>query len=89
MDPYGNLIYISLRTSNVDANAALIIKKVIPGYGTAGGHDMIAGARIKIDRQKKKGINRKKKYHKKMLKDLNLTPVNSLFSLVDNDEFRL
>lgn len=86
---YGNLIYISLRTSNVDANASRVIKKVIPRYGTAGGHDMIAGARIKIDQRKKKGIDRiKKNIVKKMLRELNHSPVNSLFRLVDNEEFK-
>lgn len=87
---YGNLIYISLRTSNVDANASRVIKKVIPKYGTAGGHDMIAGARIKIDRRKKKDINLiKKNIIKKMLRELNLSPVNNLFMLVTNEEFSL
>jgi len=87
---YGNLIYISLRTSNVDANAARIIKKVIPRYGTAGGHDMIAGARIKIDRRKKKDIDRiKRSIIKKMLKELNHSSVNNLFMLVTNEEFKL
>ena len=87
---YGNLIYVSLRTSNVDANASRVIKKVIPSYGTAGGHDMIAGARIKIDRRKKKNIERvKRNIVKKMLKELNHSPVNNLFRLVDNEEFFL
>ena len=87
---YGNLIYISLRTSNVDANAAGVIKKVIPRYGTAGGHDMIAGARIKIDRRKKKDIDRiKRSIIKKMLRELNHSPVNNLFMLVTNEEFKL
>jgi nanoRNase/pAp phosphatase (c-di-AMP/oligoRNAs hydrolase) len=87
---YGNLIFISLRTSNIDANASRVIKKVIPRYGTAGGHDMIAGAKIKIDRRKKKSIDRiKKNIVKKMLRELNHSPVNNLFRLVDNEEFKL
>ncbi|MBN2246570.1 MAG: DHH family phosphoesterase [Candidatus Aminicenantes bacterium] len=86
---YENLIYISLRTSNIDANASRIIKKVIPRYGTAGGHDMIAGARIKVDPRKKIDIARiKRNIVKKMLKELNHIPVNNLFRLVDNEEFR-
>jgi nanoRNase/pAp phosphatase (c-di-AMP/oligoRNAs hydrolase) len=85
---YGNLMYVSLRTTNVDANASRVIKKIIPSYGTAGGHDMIAGAQVKIDRRKKKNIELvKKEIVKKMLKELNHEPVKSLFRLVTNEEF--
>lgn len=87
---YGNLLYISLRTSNVDANASKVIKKIIPKYGTAGGHDMIAGARVKIDRRKRKNTERiKKEIVGKMLRELNLRPVKNLFRLVTNEEFSL
>jgi nanoRNase/pAp phosphatase (c-di-AMP/oligoRNAs hydrolase) len=87
---YGNLIYISLRTTNVDANASRVLKKIIPRYGTAGGHDMIAGARVKIDRKNNKKVDLiKKKIVKKMLRQLNLHPVKNLFRLVTNEEFTL
>jgi nanoRNase/pAp phosphatase (c-di-AMP/oligoRNAs hydrolase) len=87
---FGNLMYVSLRTANVDANASRIIKKIIPSYGTAGGHDMIAGAQVKIDRRKKKNIEQvKKEIVQKMLRELNHMPVKSLFRLVTNEEFPL
>jgi len=87
---YGSLLYISLRTTNVDANAARIIKKIIPKYGTAGGHDMTAGAQVKIDRRKKKNIDViKKEIVRKMLRELNHHSVKNLFRLVTNEEFSL
>ncbi len=87
---YGNLLYISVRTTNVDANASRVIKKIIPKYGTAGGHDMIAGAQVKIDRRRKKNIGAvKKEIVKKMLRELNHQTVKNLFRLVTNEEFSL
>jgi nanoRNase/pAp phosphatase (c-di-AMP/oligoRNAs hydrolase) len=87
---YGNLLYISLRTSSVDANASRVMKKIIPKYGTAGGHEMIAGAQVKIDRRKKKSIESVKiQVVRKMLKELNQRQVKSLFRLVTNEEFPL
>lgn len=85
---FGNLMYISLRTTNVDANASRIIKKIIPSNGTAGGHDMIAGAQVKIDRRKKKNIELlKREIVLRMLRELNHQSVKNLFRLVTNEEF--
>jgi nanoRNase/pAp phosphatase (c-di-AMP/oligoRNAs hydrolase) len=87
---YENLIHISLRTTIVDANASKVIKRIIPRYGTAGGHDMIAGAQVKIDLRKKKNIGSiKKEIVRKMLKFLNHQAVRSVFQLVTNEEFPL
>jgi nanoRNase/pAp phosphatase (c-di-AMP/oligoRNAs hydrolase) len=87
---FKSYIYVSLRTKFIDANASKVIKEIIPSYGTAGGHDMIAGAQIKIDRRKKKRIKSiKKGIVRKIIKELNLHPVESLFRLVDNKEFSL
>lgn len=87
---YKNLIHVSLRTTNTDANASRVLKRIIPRYGTAGGHDMIAGAQVKIDRRKKKSVETiKKEIVRKMLKELNHRPAESLFRLVDNEEFIL
>jgi nanoRNase/pAp phosphatase (c-di-AMP/oligoRNAs hydrolase) len=85
-----NVIHVSLRTSNIDANASKVIKRIIPRYGTAGGHDMIAGAQVKIDLRKKKNIGSiKKEIVRKMLKFLNHQAVRSVFRLVTNEEFPL
>jgi nanoRNase/pAp phosphatase (c-di-AMP/oligoRNAs hydrolase) len=87
---FGPLLYVSLRTTNVDASASMVLKKVIPMYGTAGGHDMIAGAQIKIDRRKPKNTERiKKEIVRKMLRELNHQPVKKIFRLVTNEEFSL
>ncbi len=87
---YGNLLYISLRTTSIDANASRVMKKIIPKYETAGGHDMIAGAQVKIDRRKYKNIGPiKKEIVRKMLWELNQQPVKNLFRLVSNEEFLL
>lgn len=67
-----------------------IIEKIIPKFGKAGGHDMIAGAQIKIDRRKRKNTELiKKEIVRKILRELNLHPVKKLFRLVTNEEFRL
>jgi nanoRNase/pAp phosphatase (c-di-AMP/oligoRNAs hydrolase) len=87
---YENLIHVSLRTTNVDANASKVIKKIVPRIGTAGGHDMIAGAQVKIDRRRKEDIQQiKKAIVRKMLRILNHHPVENLFRLVTNEEFSL
>lgn len=44
---YRDNMHVSLRTTNRDANAGEILQKVL-GSKSAGGHDMIAGGRIKV-----------------------------------------
>lgn len=44
---YKDNLHVSLRTTNRDVNAGEILQKVL-GSKSAGGHDMIAGGRIKI-----------------------------------------
>lgn len=39
---------LSLRTSNAEINAGLVIQKVVDGLGTAGGHGMIAGGQVRL-----------------------------------------
>jgi nanoRNase/pAp phosphatase (c-di-AMP/oligoRNAs hydrolase) len=46
---YEGWLYVSLRTTNRDANAGRILQEVVGG-DHAGGHDMIAGGRIEIGR---------------------------------------
>ena len=47
MGQYGDNLHVSLRTTNRDVNAGEILQKVL-GSKSAGGHDMIAGGRIKV-----------------------------------------
>jgi nanoRNase/pAp phosphatase (c-di-AMP/oligoRNAs hydrolase) len=44
---YDHSLYVSLRTTNRDVNAGEILQKVL-GSKSAGGHDMIAGGRVKV-----------------------------------------
>lgn len=87
---YGDNIYISLRTSNIEANASKMMKKIIPRYGTAGGHDMVAGAQVSMDQKMKKNPGWiKKEIVGRMLKELNLHPAKNVFRLVTNEEYPL
>jgi nanoRNase/pAp phosphatase (c-di-AMP/oligoRNAs hydrolase) len=46
---YGNKwLHVSLRTTNRDINAGDLLQKVL-GSKSAGGHDMIAGGRVRVD----------------------------------------
>jgi nanoRNase/pAp phosphatase (c-di-AMP/oligoRNAs hydrolase) len=87
---FGNQLLVSLRTSNVKANAGRVIKRIVPRAATAGGHDMIAGAQMAIEEQdKKKIMELKKDVLRKMLKTLKHTNVRSLYRLITNEEFPL
>jgi nanoRNase/pAp phosphatase (c-di-AMP/oligoRNAs hydrolase) len=44
---YENLLYVSLRTTQRDVNAGAVLQNVL-GSEHAGGHDMIAGGRIRL-----------------------------------------
>jgi len=46
MGEYNNEMILSLRTVRFDLNAGEIIKKIVQGKGTAGGHGMMAGGKI-------------------------------------------
>ena len=43
---FAEQLFISVRTSEPGANAGEIVQQVIAGQGSAGGHDVMAGARI-------------------------------------------
>lgn len=44
---YGQWLHVSLRTTNRDLNAGDLLQKVL-GSRSAGGHDMIAGGRVRV-----------------------------------------
>ncbi len=48
MGSYKKGLYVSLRTTDRDTNAGEILQKVL-GSKSAGGHDMIAGGRVRLD----------------------------------------
>ncbi len=51
-------ILLSLRSSNVRARCGRMIAKLVRGMGSAGGHDMVAGGRIRIDNRAGSDIQR-------------------------------
>ncbi len=49
--PYGDFLYISLRTRDPQAGAGLLLASLLPS-GMAGGHGMVAGGRIRTSRRR-------------------------------------
>ena len=45
---FGDRVYLSIRTTNVRADAGRIMRKVVGRNGKGGGHGMIAGGWVKI-----------------------------------------
>ena len=43
---YGNEMILSIRTGSEEINAGELIRNIVDGYGTAGGHGMMAGGKI-------------------------------------------
>ncbi len=51
-------LLLSLRSSNVRARCGRMIAKLVRGMGHSGGHDMVAGGRIRIDTRQSSDIQR-------------------------------
>jgi nanoRNase/pAp phosphatase (c-di-AMP/oligoRNAs hydrolase) len=47
---YQDTLHLSLRTSDPDANAGQVIRKVVEGMGSAGGHASMAGGQVPMPR---------------------------------------
>lgn len=45
---YRSTLYVSLRTSDTDANAGDVIRRVIAGMGSGGGHPSMAGGQVPL-----------------------------------------
>jgi nanoRNase/pAp phosphatase (c-di-AMP/oligoRNAs hydrolase) len=56
--PHGDFLYVSLRTNDPKARAGQLLASLLPS-GTAGGHGMIAGGRIKVSRGQRKKVSQK------------------------------
>jgi nanoRNase/pAp phosphatase (c-di-AMP/oligoRNAs hydrolase) len=83
---YQGLLYTSIRSKNIQANTARLIKRAIPKSGTAGGHELIAGARVRIDKMDSAEVLAlKKDIVRKVLRELYHVDVENLFSLVTNE----
>jgi nanoRNase/pAp phosphatase (c-di-AMP/oligoRNAs hydrolase) len=46
MGDFEGMLYVSLRTSDPDADAGVVIKKAMAGMGSAGGHASMAGGQV-------------------------------------------
>jgi nanoRNase/pAp phosphatase (c-di-AMP/oligoRNAs hydrolase) len=76
MGSYKKGLYVSLRTTDREANAGEILQKVL-GSKSAGGHDMIAGGRVRLEGN---GLEREKmavKVKERFLSRLELTGASS------------
>ncbi len=51
MGRFEDAIVVSVRTTDVDANAGLVVQDVIGGKGMGGGHGLMAGGRVPLDGQ--------------------------------------
>ncbi|MBM3285006.1 MAG: hypothetical protein FJY81_03965, partial [Candidatus Aminicenantes bacterium] len=85
---YEDVLYVSLRSRRLRANAGKLLRNVIPAAGTAGGHDLIAGAQVRVDGKESDRVQTiKKEIIQKILARLNRTEVRTLFNLVTGQEY--
>lgn len=83
---YQGLLYVSIRSRNIHANTARLLKRAIPKSGTAGGHELIAGAQVKIDKMDVAEVQTMKRdIIRKVLRELYHGDMESLFNLVTNE----
>lgn len=53
---YDNILYISIRTTNIKGRCGVVIRRLIGKRGTSGGHEMIAGGRIDLEGKEEKDV---------------------------------
>jgi len=83
---YREFIYVSIRTKNIHANSARLLKKVIPKSGTSGGHELMAGARVRIDKMESSRIRGlKRDIVVNVLHELYHVDIQSTFNLVTGE----
>ena len=83
---YRDLLYISIRSKNIHANTARLIRRAIPKSGTSGGHELIAGARVKIDKMDGTEVRKlKTDILRKVLRELYHADIENLVNLVSNE----
>lgn len=82
---YQGLLYVSIRSKNIHANTARLLKRAIPKSGTSGGHELIAGARVLIDQIDSSAVQTlKTDIVRKVLREIYHADIESLFNLVTN-----
>jgi nanoRNase/pAp phosphatase (c-di-AMP/oligoRNAs hydrolase) len=55
---YGDEIVISVRTTDIDGRAGRVVRTVVEGLGTGGGHSMMAGGRVPLDGRSPRDLTR-------------------------------
>jgi nanoRNase/pAp phosphatase (c-di-AMP/oligoRNAs hydrolase) len=48
---YGGMLHLSLRTVPLGRDAGLLIQEIVPPFGKAGGHGVMAGGQVPLDAQ--------------------------------------
>lgn len=87
---YKDVLFVSIRTSNTQADASKIIKRIIPRHGASGGHDMIAGGQVKIDKSDRGKVRSiKNEVILKMIRALHYNDVPQIVKLISNEPFPL
>ncbi len=87
---FKDVLFVSIRTSNTHADASRIIKKIIPAHGASGGHDMIAGGQVKIDKSDRSKVRAiKNEVILKMIRTLHANGVPNIVKLISNEPFPL
>lgn len=72
---YGDDLFLSLRTSEADANAGALIRRTVGRIGAAGGHGMMAGGRIPLkDRGAKVVARLQERLIRRFLRTLKVPP---------------
>ena len=46
---YGGVLHLSLRTVPLGRDAGLLIQEIVPPFGKAGGHGLMAGGQVPLD----------------------------------------
>lgn len=55
---YDREIVVSVRTTEIEANAGHVVQDVVEGLGTGGGHGLMAGGRVPLDDKSPAGLAR-------------------------------
>jgi len=83
---YENQLSVSIRTSQLKGHASRAIKTIIPRSGTAGGHEMIAGAQVPLENLSSEAVEiLKMNILRKMLDHLKHTNIQTLTRLMSNE----
>lgn len=74
---YKGTLYLSIRSDFRNVNADRLMRSLVEGLGVGGGHEMIAGGQIKIERDSLKAANQfRKQVERRFLEHFQLDPKN-------------